>query len=84
MDIDQRLRSMTAASEQSGRRAFLKGAVTAAGILGTGLGVSMAHADALTRKQRDKMTPDDIISAMKRGNERFRNGERKARSFLNE
>ena len=44
----------------------------------------MAHADALTREQRDKMTPDDIIAVMKRGNERFRGGQRKTRSFLNE
>jgi carbonic anhydrase len=30
------------------------------------------------------MTPDDIIALMKRGNERFRRGERASRNYLNE
>ena len=33
-----------------------------------------AHAD-LTKEQRDKMTPDEIIQQMKAGNERFRSGK---------
>jgi len=86
MDFKRAPRLQTASGEPTGRRAFLRGSgvVAAAGILGTGLGAGMAHADALTREQRDKMTPDDIIAVMKLGNERFRSGQRKTRSFLNE
>ena len=34
------------------------------------------------RNSAPKMTPEDIIAAMKRGNERFRKGERKDRNYL--
>jgi carbonic anhydrase len=70
----------------SDRRTFLKRATvaTVAGLLGARLGRNVAYADALTREQRDKMTPDAIISLMKQGNERFRAGERKDRNFLRE
>jgi carbonic anhydrase len=43
-----------------------------------------ARADALTKAQRDKMTPEQIIEVMKKGNERFRKGERKDRNYLRE
>jgi carbonic anhydrase len=67
------------------RRGFLKlsGALTAWGMLGAGTLSSVAAADALTRAQRDAMTPEDVLAAMKEGNERFRKGLRKeTRSFL--
>jgi carbonic anhydrase len=44
----------------------------------------LAYADALTREQRDKMTPDDIIAVMKKGNHRFRSGEGATRNYLAE
>jgi carbonic anhydrase len=44
----------------------------------------LAHADTLTKAQRDSMTPEQIIEAMKRGNARFQRGERKARNYLGE
>jgi carbonic anhydrase len=70
----------------SGRRNIVKVAVaaTALGVTGGGLFTGPARADALTRAQRDKMTPEQIIELMKRGNERFRMGERKARNYLKE
>jgi carbonic anhydrase len=37
-----------------------------------------------TLTQRDKITPSQIIDAMKKGNERFRSGVRKNRNYLNE
>lgn len=46
--------------------------------------MTSAHADALTHAQRDAMSPEQILDAMKRGNERFRRGERKARNYLAE
>lgn len=70
----------------SGRRNFLKmaGAATALGLAGSGLFMGSARADALTQAQREKMTPEQIIEIMKKGNERFRKGERKNRNYLRE
>lgn len=69
-----------------GRRDFLKmtGAVTTLGLAGGGLFAGPAYADALTKAQRDELTPEQIIEAMKKGNERFRTGVRKDRNYLNE
>jgi carbonic anhydrase len=69
------------------RRNFLKqaGVATAAGICGGGLFfANQVRADALTREQREKLTPQQIIEAMKNGNERFRKGERQERDYLRE
>ena len=60
----------------SDRRYFLRtlAATVAVGSAG-GLGLRLAYAaDTMTREQRDKLTPDQIIELMKRGNERFRKG----------
>jgi carbonic anhydrase len=43
-----------------------------------------AYADALTKAQRDEMSPSEIIDVMKKGNERFRSGVRQNRNYLNE
>ncbi|RKP48467.1 carbonic anhydrase family protein [Trinickia fusca] len=69
----------------SGRRSFLKlaGTATVVGLTGP-LFTEPAHADALTKAQRDSMTPDQIIEFMKRGNARFQKGERKPRNYLRE
>ena len=69
------------------RRDLLKatGAATAAlGLAGGVLLAGSARADALTRAQRDKLTPEQILQLMKEGNERFRRGERKDRNYLRE
>ncbi|HAB18536.1 MAG TPA: carbonic anhydrase family protein [Verrucomicrobiota bacterium] len=68
------------------RRQFLgrSSVVAATGLVGLSLGASLTFADALTKAQRDSMTPDDIIAMMKRGNERFRSGARADRNFLRE
>lgn len=69
-----------------GRRNFLKmaGGLAAVGIGGGVFHVDQVHADALTKEMRDKLTPDQIIQAMKNGNKRFRSGERKERNYLRE
>jgi carbonic anhydrase len=70
-----------------GRRNFLNIArdVTVAGLTGGGLlAAERARADALSRELRDKLTPEQIIQAMKNGNKRFRAGERKERNYLRE
>jgi carbonic anhydrase len=68
------------------RRTFLKRVTvaTVAGLLGANLGGNVAYADALTKEQRDRMTPDEIIRLMRQGNERFRTGQRQERNFLRE
>lgn len=68
------------------RRSFLRSVASAtiAGLTAPPLLVTSAHADALTRARRDGMTPEQIIAAMKRGNERFQKGERKPRNYLRE
>lgn len=70
---------------QSHRRGFFRscGAASAVGMLSVTAGSSLAL-DALTREQRDKMTPDDVIALVKKGNERFRSGIRQERDFLRE
>jgi carbonic anhydrase len=70
----------------SGRRSFLKlaGAATMAGLAAGPLFSTPARGDALTKAQRDSMTPAQIIEVMKQGNARFQRGERKARNYLRE
>jgi hypothetical protein len=70
-----------------GRRNFLKmaGGATVAGITGGSFFLAdRARADALSKELRDKLTPEQIIQAMKNGNKRFRRGERKERNYLRE
>jgi carbonic anhydrase len=66
------------------RRNFLKGSavIAAIALAGTGTLSSLAHADALTKAQRDKLSPDDVLVLMKRGNKRFYEGKRKNRNIL--
>jgi len=67
------------------RRTFFKaaGVATAAGVVGASLGTGFAYAD-LTKEQRDKMTPDEVIQQMKAGNERFRSGKPQHRDLMSE
>lgn len=71
----------------AGRRQVIKSALTAgmaAMAAGAGLmsysGVSLAA--ALTKAQRDAMSPDDIIAMMMEGNERFRTGKMEQHDYL--
>jgi carbonic anhydrase len=66
------------------RRSFLQtsSAITATVFVGTGTLSSIAYADALTKAQRDKLTPDDILAHMKKGNKRFYTGQRIEHDFL--
>ncbi|HEY2807470.1 MAG TPA: carbonic anhydrase family protein [Steroidobacteraceae bacterium] len=68
------------------RRQLLKSAagLAALGALGaTSLILSPAvSAAALTQEQRDRLTPDQILELLERGNERFRTGKMQAHDFL--
>lgn len=45
-------------------------------------GPESAQAAALTREDRDKLTPDQVIEMLERGNERFRTGKMQAHDYL--
>ena len=66
------------------RRSFLKvsGAIGAMASVGITALSSVAYADALTKEQRDKLSPDDILAQMKMGNKRFYTGKRMDFNFL--
>jgi carbonic anhydrase len=42
----------------------------------------LAHADAMSKARRDKLTPDDVLALMKKGNKRFSSGRRADHNFL--
>ena len=82
-------KTMGAASGESqylSRRTFLKLTSGAAmtGVLGANLSTSLVYADTLGKEKRDKMTPDEILAALKRGNANFSKGLRTSRNYLNE
>lgn len=66
------------------RRSFLKasGAITAMTFVGTATLSNIVYADALTKAQRDRLTPDDVLALLKKGNKRFYTGEREDHNFL--
>ncbi len=66
------------------RRSFLKIGVVAAATTAAGIvpGWRLAYAAALTKARREKLTPDDIIALMKKGNERFRRGKESPHDYL--
>ncbi len=66
------------------RRLFIRvvGVAGAVALAGSTLPGRIAWAAALTKAQRDRMRPDEIIQAMKKGNERFRLGGKTARDYL--
>ena len=68
---------------QTSRRAFLGTAAIApaVGLLGVTF-TQTADAAALTKAQRDKLTPDEIIALMRQGNDRFRSGKMKVQDYL--
>jgi carbonic anhydrase len=54
-------------------------AISGLGLLGA---PRVTHAAALTKEERDKLAPDQVIEMMKRGNERFRTGKMEAHDYL--
>jgi len=66
------------------RRSFLKASAAMAAMAFSGAGglSGIAHADALTKAQRDKLSPDEILELMKKGNKRFYSGKQEPRNIL--
>jgi carbonic anhydrase len=73
----------TCGHDRADRRSFLKatGIVMATTVLGAAP-AGPVYAAALSQGQRDKMTPDDIVAVMKKGNERFRVGKESPHNYL--
>lgn len=69
------------------RRNFL-GAASCASMVGHlsffSLQLAAPLSGSLTKDQRDRMTPAEIIEELKRGNERFRTGKMTARNYVKE
>src|SRR5579862_3820996 len=70
----------------AGRRSVLKSSL---GLMATGmlaefaLGVpNVSFAAAMSKEDRDRLTPDQIIDLMKQGNERFRAGKMRGHDYL--
>ena len=74
----------TLRDDRLNRRGFLTATAiaSAAAIVGVAGGTRVAYAFPLTKEKRDKMTPDDIITLMKQGNERFRQGKESPHDYL--
>jgi carbonic anhydrase len=66
------------------RRRFLRtaGLTTTSTILGAAFPTRLVDAAALTKSQREKLTPDEIIALMKKGNQRFRRGQESPHNYL--
>ena len=67
-----------------GRRSVLKSTIglTLLGML-VGVGTpNISYADALTKEERDRLTPDQIIEGLKKGNARFRSGKMQKHNYL--
>ncbi|WP_066963283.1 carbonic anhydrase family protein [Microbulbifer sp. Q7] len=69
------------------RRQAMKTALAAgAASLAAGAGLmsfsGVSFAAALTQKERDAMSPDDVIAMLKEGNERFRSGKMEQHDYL--
>src|SRR3954454_25346001 len=66
------------------RRKFVSASLAfSAAALGAGGSFSaLAYADAMTKARRDKLTPDDVLVLMKKGNKRFSSGRREDHNYL--
>ncbi|HKA41658.1 MAG TPA: carbonic anhydrase family protein [Burkholderiales bacterium] len=66
------------------RRSFLGAsfAMAALPFVGAGTLSGLAYADTMTKAKRDKLTPDDILGLMKKGNKRFSTAQRQEHNYL--
>jgi carbonic anhydrase len=65
----------------SGRRDFVKTALGACAIAPLAY-LPMQLEASLTKERRDRLTPDEIVEELKKGNERFRSGKMIDRNYL--
>jgi carbonic anhydrase len=74
----------TLRADRLNRRGFLTATAmtSAAAIAGVAGSARVAYAVPLTKEKRDQMTPDQVITLMKQGNERFRQGKESPHNYL--
>jgi carbonic anhydrase len=76
-----------AAIQLCDRRQFLAtaaGACAAAPVVGESVQSRTGAGRALTKEQRDRLTPGQILDALERGNQRFRSGNMIARDYIDQ
>jgi carbonic anhydrase len=65
------------------RRTILKSSLAALSLGAAGVTMpGLLEAAALTKEERDKLTPDQVLAACKEGNERFRTGKTQPHDYL--
>lgn len=73
-------------AKEPARRVLLKRTAALSVLAMTGIAgftaPSVAFAAAMTKEQRDKMTPDEIIESFKQGNMRFREGKMQQHDYV--
>lgn len=73
-------------AKEPARRTLLKRTAALSALVITGIAgftaPSVTYAAAMTREQRDKMTPDQIIESFKQGNMRFREGKMQQHDYV--
>jgi carbonic anhydrase len=70
-------------SNNHARRSFLKSVAGVGAAIGLGLvSPRLSFAASLIKEERDKLTPDDVISLLKQGNDRFRSGKMLPHGYL--
>src|SRR4051794_25398089 len=73
------------ASDTLGRRGFLTATLGLSATATSALCLQLAPGEgALTKEERDRMTPAQVIDELKKGNERFRAGKMAPRNYLTE
>ena len=80
--LGDRLSTQSHGCSTLGRRQLL--GISTAAVASALLVPRSAVADALTAEQREKLSPEQILELMRKGNERFARGERKNRDYLRE
>ncbi len=71
-------------SRRTGRRHFLAATVVACGVapaIAAPAQSGTSGPGSLTREQRDRMTPGQVLEALRQGNERFRTGKMVSRDY---
>ncbi|HET7084829.1 MAG TPA: carbonic anhydrase family protein [Rhizomicrobium sp.] len=65
------------------RRHLLKCTIGLGALTGVGLGLpTLSFAASLTKGERDRLTPDEVIAHLKQGNDRFRSGKMLPHDYL--
>jgi carbonic anhydrase len=65
-----------------GRRGFLQAALASCALAPVAAAQVETARGALTKEERDRLSPDQVIDAMKKGNERFRAGTTMPRHYI--